>query len=145
MPRLLHRTAALAAVSLLAAGLAAVPAAASANTVETDQATLSYTAAGWTCQFAGSNGTAGACTVGSQNIVFGCLGIVQPVRDGSVSLVEPSTGESVTLTGQVVGSGTQGTFEGSGNDGAGGGVYTGSCGHFGALASATVVLSWTQA
>lgn len=144
MSRFVHRTAALAAVSLLAAGFAAVPAAASANTVETDQATLSYTAAGWTCQFVSSDGTAGACTLVSQNVVGGCLLVPMLVRNGLVSLVEPS-GEGVTLSGTAVGTYTQGTFQGSGSDGGGGGAFSGSCGHFGGLASATFELTWTEA
>ena len=143
MPRFAHRTAALAAVSLLALGVASLPSAASAATVETDTATLSYTAAGWTCQFASSDGSGGACTLVSQNVVGGCLLVPMLVRDGSVSLVEPS-GESVTLTGTAVGTYTQGTFQGSGNDGSGGGAFSGSCGHFGGLSSATFELTWSE-
>jgi len=107
------------------------PLTASAVTIpEVDSAVLTYNGAGFDCTFTGTDDTVSSCTVTSVTLGASCLGVVQPVRAGVVSLVEPS-GESVTLDVTVVGTAGDGTFAGSGTDGSsaatGGGAYGITC------------------
>jgi hypothetical protein len=143
--------AAVCAVPLLAPAFAGAPLTASAAGPEVDSAVISVNFAAGTasCSFASSAEGTGQCTVGSTIFPWvTCSTIEQLVRQGTLSLVEPS-GESVALSFVVTGGNSSGVFAGSGSDGGKAVTAAGAaditCGRFGSSTSGTITVAWTAA